>query len=211
VPALNRTIYSDDHGATWQVQRIVNKDSGVYLEGTSESTVLELINDGGQLYRNDRASSYWDTDDSSTMRRWVSRGTIEGGFDYFAPDDALLDPKAEASTLRYNTDAPSRIMFLNSASTSTRTKMEVKISYDEARTWSCSRALSDAPLPAWSGLGSGAVKEGGYSSMTKTADYHVGALVEVNENTGDSSTSHRSVVFRKFNLPWILNGRAEPC
>jgi hypothetical protein len=82
---------------------------------------------------------------ASTQRRWVSRGTIEDGFDPYAAD-------------------------------------------------------------AWSGLGSGNVKEGGYSSIAKTADFTIGALVEVNENVDDSSTSHRSIVFRKFNLPWVFAG-----
>jgi sialidase-1 len=111
--------------------------------------------------------------------------------------------------MRYNADSPTRIVFLNSASTETRTKMTVRISYDEADSWPIYRRLSDAPLPSWSGLGNGSVAEGGYSSVAKTADYFVGALVEVNEDTSDSEVSHRSIVFRKFNLPWILNGATE--
>lgn len=196
VPATHRNFYSDDHGATWKVQRIA--------EGTGEATILELSN--GQLMRNDRATSAVRT---TAKRRWVSRGTIESGFGAFAPDDTLLDPPAQASLLRYNTDSPTRILFLNSASTVTRTKMRVRISYDEARTWRFSRPLSDAPLPDWPALGNGSVAEGGYSSMAKTADFHVGALVEVNEDTGSNDTSHRSIVFRKFNLPWMLDGATE--
>jgi sialidase-1 len=196
VPATHRNFYSDDHGATWKVQRIG--------EETGEGTILELTN--GQLLRNDRpTTATWE----KAKRRWVARGTIESGFGAFAPDDTLLDPPAQASILRYNTDAPTRIVFLNSASTVTRTKMRVRISYDEARTWRFSRPLSDAPLPDWAGLGNAAVAEGGYSSMAKTADFSVGALVEVNEDTANNDTSHRSIVFRKFNLPWMLNGATE--
>lgn len=196
VPATHRNLYSDDHGATWRMQRIG--------EGTGESTILQLSD--GRLMRNDRATSaVWET----AKRRWVSRGTIESGFGAFAPDDTLLDPPAQASILRYNTDAPTRIVFLNSASTVTRTKMRVRLSYDEARTWRFSRPLSDAPLPDWPGLGNASVAEGGYSSMAKTADFFVGALVEVNEDTAHNGTSHRSIVFRKFNLPWMLNGAVE--
>jgi sialidase-1 len=204
IPATNRNIYSDDHGATWRVALITNSSTGAIQEETSEGTVLQLTD--GRLMRNDRAvGPVWEI----SARRWVARGTIEGGFDAFAPDATLLDPPAEASILRYNTDSPTRIVFLNSASTLTRTKMNVRISYDEARTWPVHRFLSDAPLPAWPGLGTASVAEGGYSSMAKTADFFVGALVEVNENTADSSTSHRSIVFRKFNLPWMLNGTTE--
>lgn len=203
VPALHRNIYSDDHGATWKVQRITTS-AGTYQEGTSEGTVLELTD--GRLMRNDRAvGSVWET----AKRRWVSRGTIESGFTTYAPDDTLYDPRAQASIMRYNLDSPTRIVFLNSASTETRTRMTVRISYDEGRTWPVYRRLADAPLPAWAGLGNGSVAEGGYSSMAKTADYAVGALVEVNENTGDSDSSHRTIVFRKFNLPWMLNGTPE--
>jgi sialidase-1 len=207
IPALYRTIYSDNHGATWKVQRLLDK-SGKIQEGTTESTVLELAN--GDLYRNDRATkANWD----KHARRWAYRGTIEGGFTAAAADLTLLDPRAEGSVLRYKTDTGNRIEFLNSASTKTRTKMTVRISYNEASTWRFSRSLNDAPLPkhtasGWSGLGSGAVAEGGYSCMAKTADGYTAALVEVNENT-KSDSSHESIVFRKFNLAWILNGRSE--
>ncbi|MEN3609679.1 sialidase family protein [Plantactinospora sp. ZYX-F-223] len=203
IPALHRNIYSDDHGATWKVQRITTS-TGAAQEGTSEGTVLELTD--GRLMRNDRAvGAVWE----GAKRRWVARGTIEGGFGTFAPDQTLLDPRAQGSILRYNLDSPTRIVFLNSASTETRTRMTVRISYDEARTWPVYRRLADAPLPSWPGLGGGSVAEGGYSSMAKTADYFVGALVEVNENTAASDTSRRSIVFRKFNLPWMLNGTPE--
>lgn len=88
-----------------------------------------------------------------------------------------------------------------------------RIDADLGKTWRFSQNLNAAPLPrlsasGWSGLGTGSVAEGGYCSLAKTADYFTAALVEVNENTG-SSSSHRSIVFRKFNLPWILNGRTE--
>lgn len=196
IPAQHRNVYSDDHGATWKVA-VLRTASGVAMEQTGESTVLELAD--GTLYRNDRPSTpSWE----SAKRRWVARGTIESGFTAFAAAGCLLDPRNEASVMRYNADAPARLTFLNSASTETRTRMRIRMSEDEGRTWSYSRPLSDAPLPGESATYS----EGGYSSIVKTADYHVGALVEVNENTGSNSTSHRSIAFRKVNLPWIQGG-----
>jgi sialidase-1 len=205
IPALHRNIYSDDHGATWKYALITDPGDGTVQDGTNEGTILELAD--GRLYRNDRASDgLWNI----AKRRWVTRGTIEGGFGTYAADQTLLDPRCEGSILRYNSSDPARIIFLNPPSTSTRTDMELRISYDEALTWPIYRKLSDAPLPAWSALGTGTVKEGGYSSMAKTADYYVGALIEVNEDTSSNSTSHRSIVFRKVNLPWILNGQTEP-
>jgi sialidase-1 len=200
IPAQHRNIYSDDHGATWKVQ-VLRTTAGAAMEQTGESTVLELAD--GSLYRNDRPSTpTWET----SKRRWVAKGTIEAGFSAFAPAGCLLDPKNEGATMRYNADAPARLAFVNSASTETRTKMRIRMSEDEGRTWSYSRPFADAPLPGESST----YKEGGYSSIVKTADYHVGALIEVNENVSSNSTSHRSIAFRKVNLPWIQAGVDEP-
>jgi sialidase-1 len=45
------------------------------------------------------------------------------------------------------------------------------------------------------------------STNEGAADDFVAAPVEVGENTSVAG-SHRSIVFRKFNLPWILAGTA---
>jgi sialidase-1 len=191
IPAIGRNIYSDDHGQTWSYQLLP--------AGTSEGTVLEKLNGG--LIRNDRpVGAQWEL----SKRRRVAVGTINS-FPSWASHDELLDPACQASVLRY-TDNPNRIMFLNSASTETRTKMRVRISYDEGVTWPISRRVFD-------NLTDQQAKEqgkGGYSSMAKTADNMVGALIEINENTSSSSTSNRSIEFHKFNLSWILNGVQEP-
>ncbi|RZS44979.1 A/G-specific DNA-adenine glycosylase [Herbihabitans rhizosphaerae] len=185
IPAQHRNIYSTDHGKTWKPQQLG--------EQTGEATITQLSN--GELYRNDRPTGRsWET----AKRRWVSRGTLDGRFSAFQPDDKLLDPRNEASVLQYNTDAPARTIFLNSASTDTRTKMRVRISYDDAQTWPRSRPLSESPIPD-SGT------EGGYSSMAKTDDFHIGALVETNLRIGDPN-SPKSIIFRRFNLSWILHG-----
>lgn len=202
IPAQHRNLYSDDHGVTWKSAPL-RTTAGAAMEQTGESTVLELAN--GELYRNDRPTS---ATAEIQERRWVTRGTIENGFRPFAAASCLLDPVNEGSTMRYNADAPARLAFVNSASTETRTKMRIRMSEDEGRTWAYSRPFSDAPLPDEGG----SYREGGYSSIVKTADYHVGALIEVNENTSASSSSHRSIAFRKVNLPWIQGGvRDEGC
>jgi sialidase-1 len=193
IPAKGRNIYSDDHGATWNY--------ALAPAGSDEGTIVELMD--GRLMRNDRpVSSQWEL----SKRRRVSAGSIESGFPAFTSDNTLLDPKCEASILRYNTDAPHRIVFLNSASTVTRGKMRVRISYDDGQTWPISRRIYDW-LTEDEAQQQG---KGGYSSMIKTSDYHVAALIEVNEDTGNNSTSHRSIEFHKFNLPWMLNGNPEP-
>ncbi|HEY1201485.1 MAG TPA: sialidase family protein [Niastella sp.] len=192
IPAIGRNIYSTDHGATWQYKLIPG--------GTSEGAIVEL-NDG-RLMRNDRATStVW----ANAKRRHVSRGTLAGSFSTFTPDDVLLDPACQGSIVRY-TGSPDRIMILNSASTETRCKMRVRISYDGGVTWPISRKIFDWLTDA-EAFSQG---KGGYSSMVKTADYTIGALIEINENTGDSGNSHRSIEFHKFNLPWMVDGATEP-
>mgnify|MGYP001027155771 CR=1 FL=1 len=193
IPATRRNIYSDDHGATWRYQSIPGQ--------TSEGAIVEKMN--GSLLRNDRpTTANWET----AKRRWISSGTIENGFATFTPQDVLLDPACQGSILRYNTDTPHRIYLLNSASTVSRGKMRVRISYDDGKTWPVSRRIYDW-LTEDQAVAQG---KGGYSSMIKTEDYHVGALIEINEDVSNSSTSHRSIEFHKFNLPWILNGNPEP-
>ncbi|WP_433329553.1 sialidase family protein [Spirillospora sp. CA-294931] len=189
IPAQHRNIYSTDHGRTWHVQKLA--------EDTSEATITELAD--RTLYRNDRATT---AADAQAERRWVSRGTsVTSPFSAFTPDQKLLDPMMQASVLQYNTDAPARTIFLNSADTGSRLHMRARISYDNARTWPRSRPLSDGPDPVGGG------SEGGYSSMTKTSDWHIGALVETNLNNGSNGAPH-ALVFRKFNLSWILHGCA---
>ncbi len=194
LPSTNRNIYSDDYGATWTYAMVPS--------GTGESTIVECL--GGDLYRNDRAvSSQWDL---SKRRRVSYASNIASWTDSFDSHDTLLCPKCEGSILRYNFDAPDRIIFLNPASTVTRSKMRVRISYDDGATWPISRPLWPA-LTEQQCIDQG---KGGYSSMTKTADFHVGALVEINEDPNNSSTSHRSIEFHKFNLEWIRNGAPDP-
>ena len=195
IPAIGRNIYSDDHGATWQYAMT---QSGT--PPTSEATIIDLVD--GRLMRNDRATS---ASANIAQRRWVARGTIEGGFGAFAPDNVLLDEPCESSIMRY-TGEPDRIVFLNSASTVSRGKMRVRISYDGGVTWPISRRIFDW-LTEQEAIDQG---KGGYSSMVKTADYTVGALIEINENVASSGTSHRSIEFHKWNLPWMLNGATEP-
>jgi len=189
IPAIGRNIYSDDGGLTWSYELIP--------DGTSEGTIVELSD--GRLLRNDRAvSSVWQT----ASRRWLSRGSIEGGFETFWPHDTLLDPRVEGSSLVY-TSSPHRIMFLNPSSTVQRCKMRVWLSYDNGGTWPISRQLHD-DLTATETCD---LLLGGYSSMTKTADFHVGALVErVEEGAGD----HRGIEFHRFNLSWVVDGTPEP-
>ncbi|HEY0946156.1 MAG TPA: sialidase family protein [Opitutaceae bacterium] len=201
VPATGRNFYSDNHGASWAYARVPT--SGTIKTG--ESAIAECL--GGELYRNDRATgTYWPT----AKRRWVAYGTIDA-FPVLAPQNNLLDPRMQGSLLRYNRDAPDRILFLNSDSTENRRRMKVRISYDDGLTWPRDRWLYVGTPPDYHATIDAAMDagKGGYSSMTKTGDYHVAALVEVNENF-TTGVPHQSIDFHKFNLEWIRNGQPDP-
>jgi sialidase-1 len=185
VPAQGRNIVGrgTPGSRTWSIELL----TGAGSEGTVAQTP------DGNLYRNDRAAS-------DVNYRKVARGTLTS-FGAFATDTGLPDPGCEGSVLLYNLDAPARTIFLNSADASTRRAMRVRISYDaDAAKFDFGRKLSDAAV-------SGSGFEGGYSSMTKTADYKIGALVESDfYEDGGAKTSHRAILWRRFNLSWILNG-----
>ncbi|KAF7596837.1 hypothetical protein BBP40_012437 [Aspergillus hancockii] len=138
---------------SWSVQRL----SGAGAEGTICQTP------DGKLYRNDRPSH--------AGHRIVAHSRLADAFGEFATDEGLPDSACQGSVLLYNTDSPARTIFMNSASVGSRWTMRVCISYDaNAAKLNRGRELSDAPV---NGIGN----EGGYSSLTKTADNKIGALV----------------------------------
>lgn len=188
IPAQGRNIIGrgEPGKRTWTYQLL----PGAGSEGTIAQTP------DGRLYRNDRAGK-------SDDYRKVARGTLNS-FGAFSLDTGLPDPACQASTFLYNLaddKGPARLIFLNSAHKDSRRHMRVRISYDDdAKKFNYGRKLSDAEIV-------GAGEEGGYSSMTKTNDFKIGALVESDfYQTGGSKDDYRAIVWRRFNLSWILNG-----
>lgn len=188
IPARSRNIIGTGSPGkrTWKTQSLENAGA----EGTISQTP------DGKLYRNDRPPK--------GGYRKVARGTIEDGFPALVEDKGLPDPACQGSVLFYNQGKegePARTIFLNAASKERRRELRVRISYDEdAAKFNYGRKLADAPVQ-------GAGGEGGYTSMTKTADNKIGALVEsdfFNDKTGPNS--YRSLLWRRFNLSWIING-----
>lgn len=187
IPAYGRNIYSTNHGANWTYSLITNGTAQ-----STESTIVEKLD--GTLIRNDRATS---TQDSA---RRVAYGSLSDHFPTWISDAHLPDPKCEGSIMRYNDPKPNRIIFLNSASKTTRTAMQVKITYDEGGSWPIFKSFTNH----------GTGKLGGYSSLVKTYDNNIGALIEYNENDDIKTRWHMSIEFHKFGLPWIIGTQTEP-
>ncbi len=184
IPAIGRNIISDNHGSTWTYQLIT--------PGTSEGTIVQLCN--GDILRNDRASLGLLKE---KKRRQISTSSDNGlNWSDWQSNAVLLDPICQASIIRYNDSYPPRLIFINPATTigglPNRNKMRVRISYDDGTTWPVQRLLD--------------ADNGGYSSLAKTADYQIASLQELRS----SNNNVYSIIFRKFNLPWILNGTPEP-
>lgn len=194
VPAQGRNIIGRGTPGkrTWSLQMLPGAGS--------EGTIAQTPN--GNLYRNDRGASTVD-------HRIVARGSLSS-FSSFSTDTGLPDPGCEGSVLSYNYDAPARTIFMNSADASSRRHMRVRISYDaDANKYDWGRNLADAQVP---GTSTNCPKssvgcEGGYSSMAKTPDFKIGALVESNfYQDGNGKNSNLCIIWRRFNLSWILNG-----
>lgn len=170
----SHVIYSDDGGVSWNL-------GGSMGGKLNESSVLEL--DGEDLYLNMR--SY-----HGLNRRHVAISG-DGGKTWTEarPDDALIEPVCQASTLRVsfqsNRDA-SRVIFSNPAGTK-RVNMTVRLSYDDGATWSVSKTLHEGPAA--------------YSDLAVLPNGEIGCLYE-----RGVEGPYESLVMARFSIAWLTNG-----
>jgi len=177
----SRVIYSDDHGQTWR--------AGSYVTGkTDESQAVELAD--GTLMLNMRSNR-------GKWRRYVALSHNGGDTWYKEYDDeGLPEPGCQASILRYSTESnggKNLLLFSNPPNPgpwSDRTKLTVKLSYDEGQTWRMSRRVNDGP--------------GAYSSLSVLPDGTIGLLYE----TGDIHP-YEKITFVQFNLEWLTSSGAH--
>ena len=175
-------IFSDDHGATWKL------GGQPPQRGFNESQIVELAN--GHLMLNMRNTAPANGD-KSHFNRGVSISD-DGGLT-FGParfDQALVEPRCQASILRYSwpSEGRSRTLFSNPASQHERKMMTVRLSYDEGKTWPIAKQICSG----WSA----------YSSLVKLPDGSVGLLYEAGEKKG-----YERIDFVRFSLDWLTNGK----
>lgn len=118
---FSHIIYSDDHGATWQLGGRSDK------ERTNESTVAELRD--GSLMLNMRSSK----------RDYVRMVSVskDGGITWPAttPDTVLTEPVCQGSLLSYTSKKKRHLLFFSNPAARTRTNMTIKMSADDGRSW----------------------------------------------------------------------------
>lgn len=131
-PYHAHVIYSDDHGATWQIGGIVD-------DGTNECALAELSD--GSVYINCR--SY-----RNERRRAVAWSHDRGDhWSAVTHDDALVEPVCQGSLIAVPPRAgdAALVLFANPASPEARTSMTVRASGDDCRTWSQGLLLHAGP------------------------------------------------------------------
>lgn len=146
-------IFSDDHGASWQLGGRSPRDQ------VNECEVAELT--GDRLLLNMR-----NYDRRQRTRQVAISG--DGGVSWSDQrhDPALLEPICQASLRRHSWPEAGRqsvLLFSNPASTN-RENLTVRASFDEGRTWPVSRVLHAGPAA--------------YSCLVRLPDERIGCLYE---------------------------------
>jgi sialidase-1 len=174
-----QTVYSDDHGKTWQIGNSVGEYNGepqiVELEdGTLMMNMRQVKQKGHRMYTlsKDEGLNWSEPIDETALP--------EPGFGCMASFIRLTSKKDD--------DSKNRILFSNPGTAKGREKLTVRVSYDEGKTWQISKVLYEGPS--------------GYSSMTVLRDGSIGMLYE----TGKKSLLEK-IVFARYNLTWLTDGK----
>jgi len=126
-------VYSDDHGATWQIGALGTIDfppGGTFTQKPQEITVTELAD--GSVYASGREQGGTAVGNRSYA---VSR---DGGDSFSTPWTAIPDlvtPTVQGAVLRLERPGPDRILFSAPSDTDRRRWMMIRSSYDSGRTW----------------------------------------------------------------------------
>jgi len=169
-------IFSDDRGKTW-------KAGGTASDQHNECQVAELAD--GSLLLNMR-------NHGSRRRQRGTATSPDGGLTWSEVrfDPALVEPVCQASLLRYTRrpdGAKDRLLFSNPGTEKTRTRMTVRLSCDEGRTWPVAKLLHEGPSA--------------YSCLTALADLSIGCLYERGEKS-----PYEKITFARFTLGWLTDG-----
>jgi sialidase-1 len=188
-PSVTATIFSDDHGKTWNRGDIAIADTEKWVN-PNETVAVQLAD--GRVMLNARTLA--------KENRRVITTSPDGATHWSNPhfDDALLEPICMASIVRLSAKPASdknRILFSNPDNLSRaagketagghrdRKNLSIKLSYDEAKTWPVNKVL-----------------EPGSSAYSDFAVLPDGTILCFYERP-------KLLTLARFNLEWLTDGK----
>ncbi|HEY1599675.1 MAG TPA: sialidase family protein [Pirellulales bacterium] len=195
-PSVVATIYSDDHGRTWQAGAIAVPCTDQWVN-PNETTAAELAD--GRVMLNVR-------NESPRHRRLITTSR-DGATQWSTPrfDDALVEPICMGSLVRLSTeqsDGRDRLLFVNPANLSRadgketaggsrdRRNLTVRLSYDEGESWPVAKTLDEG----WST----------YSDLAVTLE---GTILCFYGRGEKSDFAGDRLTLARFNLQWLSGGK----
>jgi sialidase-1 len=167
----SHVLISDDGGASWQLGGIEREGAG------NECQVAELSD--GRLMLNMRNSR------REIKMRGVSISR-DGGttWEGFRHDPALVEPICQASLLGATLDGRPALLFSNPADPEKRSRMTVRVSTDDGKTWPVARLLYDGTAA--------------YSCLAAIGPDAFGCLYEKGV-----VKSYETITFARFGAAWL--------
>lgn len=184
-PSVSATIYSDDHGCTWQAGDVAIPDTAEWAN-PNEGTMVELA-DGRVLL---------DARTISKNRRRLQTVSPDGTGNWSKPEfhEQLYEPICAASMIRLSGAGDgrrNRLLFVNPYTpgveewSERRQNLTVKLSYDEGRNWPVGKTL-----------------EPGYAGYSDLAVMPDGTILCVYEGGNPAR-----LTVARFSLEWLTDGQ----
>ncbi len=178
---MSHVFVSDNHGKTWKL-------GGTVGDHTDECQVVELHD--GRLMMNMR--NYWGNEGGKKELGGKRSTAIshDGGETWtnLEFDETLIEPICQASFIKHSDDVfrQAPLLFSNPASTNSRTKLTVRMSTDQGKTWPIAKTNHPGPSA--------------YSCLTILPDRSIGCLYEAGDSKG-----YETLRFARFTIPWLRN------
>lgn len=174
----NYAVYSDDHGATWQVSTMSASSDG------DEAKIVELENGELLMSIKNRAQGY----------RLMARSTDQGEtWTNAAVNENLKDPACNGDVVSYEADGKYYLIHSMPASGSTRENVTVYLSLDGGKTWPVSRCVYEG--------------YSAYSVLQVLADGTIGIIVEEGKwDSKLPGADGFNLAYYNFTLDWLLEG-----
>lgn len=184
-----QVVYSDDHGATWQLGAVTTTVDGVRPNETLCEELVAIAPGGGsRIYFNTR-----DQNGAAAGTRGEAWST-NGGLTFVSPftnRTAFVCPVVQGSVVRLRaTDegsASNRLLFSCPNHASSRVMMSVWSSTTEAVSWGEPKLIYEGPSA--------------YSDLVKLGNDEAGLLYEKG-----GTSAYETITFARFNEAWLDSG-----